>query len=325
MSAAAPVFVLGSPRSGTTLLYHMLLSSGNFAVYRAETHVFNLIVPRFGDLSSAGNKRRLLDVWLPSYQFRASGLDARQFEVKIMNECRSGADFLRIMMAEIARKQGVPRWAECTPDHLLYLEQIKREFPDAKIIHMIRDGRDVALSYAQQHWIRPLPWDRRHELPISGLYWEWMVRRGREQGRRVTSGYMEVRFEDLVTEPRRVLPEISEFIQHTLDYDQIQKAGVGSVSRPNTSFEGEMGTDGFNPVGRWKEKLSPEELEMLEALIGECLTDFGYSRATVDNARGLEAARLRAFYLRYFDTKFWVKNHTPLRRLTSTKLLEQEP
>jgi hypothetical protein len=60
----APVFVVGCPRSGTTLLYNMLLSSGGFAVYLAESNVFNLLVPRFGDLSVRANRERLMDAWL---------------------------------------------------------------------------------------------------------------------------------------------------------------------------------------------------------------------------------------------------------------------
>jgi len=57
----APVFVLGCGRSGTTLLYHMLLSAGNFAVYRVESNVINLLEPRFGDLSVSAHRRRLLE------------------------------------------------------------------------------------------------------------------------------------------------------------------------------------------------------------------------------------------------------------------------
>lgn len=53
----APVFVLGSVRSGTTLLYHMLLSAGGFAVYRSESNVFNLLEPRFGDLHVRRNRK----------------------------------------------------------------------------------------------------------------------------------------------------------------------------------------------------------------------------------------------------------------------------
>src|SRR5581483_10927825 len=55
-----PVFVLGCPRSGTTVLYHMLLSAGDFAIYRAESNVFSVMVPRFGNLRSERNRRRLM-------------------------------------------------------------------------------------------------------------------------------------------------------------------------------------------------------------------------------------------------------------------------
>src|SRR5882724_7794539 len=102
-----PVFVLGSPRSGTTLLYHMLLSAGGFAVYRTESNVFNLLVPRFGDLSIPENRQQLMRVWLGSKLYARSGLDSHQIEAKILQECRSGGDFLRIVMEEIARNQGM--------------------------------------------------------------------------------------------------------------------------------------------------------------------------------------------------------------------------
>src|SRR6266567_4938041 len=83
----APVFVLGSPRSGTTLLYDMLLSAGGFAVYLAESNVFNLLAPRFGDLSSPANRERLLDAWLGSKLYRASGLEAERVRQRVLLEC----------------------------------------------------------------------------------------------------------------------------------------------------------------------------------------------------------------------------------------------
>ena len=144
--SSAPVFVLGSPRSGTTLLYHMLLSAGDFAVYRAESEALHLLEPRFGDLSVERNKRRLMQAWLKTRLFAATGLDAAPLQERVMAECRNGGDFLRIVMEETARRQGVARWAECTPDHLLYLPRIKQTIPEALVIHIIRDGRDVALS-----------------------------------------------------------------------------------------------------------------------------------------------------------------------------------
>src|SRR5260370_27764575 len=94
----APVFVLGSPRSGTTLLYDMLLSAGGFAVYLAESNVFNLLAPRFGDLSVRANRERLLEAWLGSKLFRASGLDAEKVTQQVLLGCRNPGDFLRTVM-----------------------------------------------------------------------------------------------------------------------------------------------------------------------------------------------------------------------------------
>jgi len=322
-----PVFVLGAPRSGTTLLYHMLLSSGQFAVYMSETHVFNLVGPRFGDLSREANRKKLVDVWLRSFQFKRSGLDPEHFTATIMQDCRSVGDFLRMFMEQISERQGHDRWAECTPEHLLYLRQIKSALPDARIIHIIRDGRDVALSEVRQGWIRPLPWDRGRELAVSGLYWEWIVRKGREDGREFASDYLEVRFEELVRNPRTVLPAIATFIGQPLDYDRMLENAVGTVKNPNTSFAGSSEQKEFDPVARWKSELTPEELRGLESAIGPLLRELGYPLGSANGTGGTSAdytaRRLRACYPMFFRSKLWLKSHTPLRRLTGTELLRE--
>jgi hypothetical protein len=319
----APVFVLGCPRSGTTVLYHMLLSAGEFAVYRAESNVFNLLVPRFHGMRSPSDREELLKVWLRSKLFRVSGLDADEISGKIMAECRSGGDFLRITMHEVALRQGVRRWADCTPDHLLYMEEIKRQIPDALFIHIIRDGRDVALSYVQQNWSHPLPWDRGERLGVAGLYWEWIVRKGRERGKRLGADYQEVRFEELIANPQQTLARLGLFIDHDLDYKRIQRAGIGSVSHPNSSFAGDP--DGpFNPVERWKTKMSPEQVAALEDLIGDFLLELGYSLSSEARRRaGLRVARLRTYPV-MFEAKHWMKA-TPLGRFVHLKNLEVEP
>src|SRR5215467_15019022 len=85
--STAPVFVLGCPRSGTTVLYHMLLSAGNFASYRAESNVFSVLQPRFGNMRSEGNRRELLRYWLKSKLFQVSELDAAAIQNKIVRDC----------------------------------------------------------------------------------------------------------------------------------------------------------------------------------------------------------------------------------------------
>ena len=147
--STAPVFIVGCPRSGTTLLYHMLLSAGGFVYYRAESHVFDVIIPRFGNLASSEAKERLMERWLASHFFARTGLEPEALEARVMAECRNGGDFLRIVMGAMAERQGMPRWADCTPAHVLHMPQIKETIPDALFIHIIRDwpGRgDVPLQ-----------------------------------------------------------------------------------------------------------------------------------------------------------------------------------
>src|SRR5450755_4267425 len=88
----APVFVLGCVRSGTKLLYHMLLSSGNFCVYRSESNVFNLLGLKFGNLQHRRNRQRLLDVWLRSKLFKRSELSVEEIAPQILENCRNEGD-----------------------------------------------------------------------------------------------------------------------------------------------------------------------------------------------------------------------------------------
>ncbi len=310
------MFVLGCVRSGTTLLYHMLLSAGNFAVYRVESNAINLLEPAFGDLSIPRNKRQLLQAWYNSRLYTRSGLSKGAIDEKVMSECRNGGDFLRIVMSEMAMQQGVERWADTTPEHLLFLGRIKETIPEALVIHIIRDGRDVALSTDKQGYVKRLPWDRKPSKMAAGLYWEWMVNKGRRDGRSLGGDYTEVHFEKLISEPRETLAQLGEFIGQELDYDRIRQVGIGSVSAPNTSFAG--GPDEtFNPIGRWRNGYSDEELATFEGLVGCTLQSTGYELASSDrDARNrAELGIMRAAYRMYFDTKLYLKAKTPLGQL----------
>jgi hypothetical protein len=297
----------------------MLLSAGRFAVYRAESNAINLLEPRFGDLSVKRNKEMLMDAWLASKLYERSGLEPEAIRAKVVAECRNGGDFLRIIMGEMARQQNLDRWADCTPEHLLHLERIKETIPEALIIHIIRDGRDVALSTAKLGYVRPAWWDRTPNVMVSGLYWEWMVNKGRADGRKLEADYTEVRFEELIAHPHEVLAGLGKFIEQELDYDHILKVGIGSVSKPNTSFADS--SKEFNPLGRWKQGFTPEHLSMFEALVGNTLKQLGYELGTTDRSllKRPDLQRMRTVYRAYFDSKLWLKAKTPLGKVFVTK------
>lgn len=310
------MFIVGCPRSGTSFLYHLLLSAGGFAEFHTQMNAYDVLEPIFGDLSVPKNRKAAIAEWLCSKGFKVSGLDASEIEAKILADCRGASDFLRIIMEAVARKQGVDRWIDSTPTNVPHMLRIQRDFPDAQFVQIIRDPRDVALSLDKKGWSRPLPWDKKRSLLAAALYWEWIVRKGRKLGAMLGAKYFEVRYEDLVERQKETLAAVGSFLHHEVDYDRVQQASVGSVKKPLTSFKEDLQNGQFTPVGRWKDKFPSGQLAEFEALIGDYMRELGYplSGAVAKN-HSFAKARTRAIYGMYYECKQWAKIHTPLSRM----------
>ena len=321
----SPVFVIGCHRSGTALLYDSLLSAGGFPLYHGSPYVHTTLLRICGDPSVRRNREKLMQLWLRTKGFRRTGLGAEDLRFKILRECKSGGDFLLITMGELARRAGVQRWALYDCDNIMYMPTIKREVPDALFVHVVRDGRDAALSMKKQHEVPPRLWARERALFAWALLWQWTVRKGRRYGQKFPADYIEVRYEDLVCNPEKTLSTLGEFLDHDLDYGRIQKTAVGRVASPNTVWKEESGAETFSPVNRWETKLSQPEIAALEALIGDCLEEFGY---TLTNERRSSAALdatlslMRILYPPYFDAKLFLQSKTVVGRLTKGTRLE---
>ena len=320
-----PVFIVGCPRSGTTLLYSMLVSAGGFAFYRKETHFF-AVAPRFPDFSSASVRDRFLQEYLSGYLGHVPGLTVEPLIRDALTESRTTMEFLPRLMDRITEVQQMERWLEGTPAHVLYMHEIKAAVPDALFVHVIRDGRDCALSTAKHEWVAPLGLDRKRRTGVAALYWEWMVRAGRAYGRQNPSDYHEVRFEELVGDPQRALERVGRFIGHRLDMERIAKSPVHALKQPNTSFREERAKGTFRPVGRWKSPEVASDIKVCERLVGPYLQSLGYERAFPDQRDGLTELRMRLTYMTYFKAKHFLKAHTPLGRvLTSSRAWAEQP
>lgn len=310
----APVFIVGSPRSGTTWLYHVLLSAGGFAIYRTETHVINVLGPKFGDLRTADLREEFLSYWLPSEYYLRSGVDAETIRQRTMSECNSAADFLRVLMEEVCRRQGATRWSDCSPENILYLPELIAAFPDAKIIHIVRDGRDVAVSMSGQGWIKPLPWHQECPELAAGAYWEWITQRGLQAKQNLSSNqYMEVAYHRLVGDYEATLAVIGEFIGHQLDPAYIARTAIGSVSKPNTSFQSERSAGDFAPVDRWKNRLDPSRARRLELLVGDHLRRLGFETSQTGAAEPLDQLS-KTIYRMNFAFRLALKRNVPALR-----------
>ncbi|MFC1831211.1 sulfotransferase [Thermodesulfobacteriota bacterium] len=277
MSSTAPVFIVGSPRSGTTLTYHLLLASGGFAIYRAEAEFYNTLGPLFGNFRTLELRKEFLEQWYQSELFKRSGLNIQDIEKSILESCDSPGACQKVFMDAIVERQGARRWADTTPINCLFIDRIQCDFPKAFIVHMIRDGRDVAMSLAKQRWIKPLPWHRKEEYLPAGAYWQWCVGRAQKWAKRLGNRYLEVRFEDLISDRDACLDRLFAFLGEAYDRERIDQNMLGSISRPNTSFLQDDASSSFSPLNRWRQ-LPEENQRQLESFLGSVLDDLHYPR-----------------------------------------------
>jgi hypothetical protein len=319
------VFVIGCHRSGSALLYDSLLSAGGFPLYRAAPYVHTTLVPLCGDPSVRRHREKLLQLWLRSEAFRRTGFGADDLCSRILEECKSGGDFLQITMGELARRAGVERWAVIDCDNIMHMPAIKREIPDALFVHMVRDGRDAALSMKKQHPVNPRLWPRKQALYAWALLWQWTVRKGRSFGQKFPADYIEVRYEELVHHPETTLAALGGFLEHDLDYRRIQRNAIGRIVSPNTVWKEDSGEQGFRPVNRWQTKLSQPEIAVLEALIGDGLEEFAYPLTTdqgSSNRLHPALGLMRIFYPQFFEAKLFLQSQTAIGRLGHRARLE---
>ena len=183
-----PVFVVGCPRSGTTLLYSMLIAAGGFAAYRKETF-FYVVSKRYAKLRSSGSEGAIpcASCWRVTWE-RCEASTSQPLIARVVAHCTTASEVQPRLLDEITTSQGMERWVEATPHHVLHMADIARAVPDALFVHVIRDGRDCAISTARQGWAPALPFDDKSDVSAAAVYWEWMVRAGRVVWRRPSSG-----------------------------------------------------------------------------------------------------------------------------------------
>jgi len=288
-------FIVGCGRSGTTLLRAML-----------DAHPM-LAVPYESHWVVAHARRRRV------YE-RGGGFDVDAFcadlatderfarwDVPIGELARSlrddpvatYPDAVRRVYAIYAARRGKPRYANKTGKYVLRIPELVGMFPEAVFVHLIRDGRNVALSRRAVAWGS----DRFDEAVLS---WREQVRAARRAARRLglsPDRYLEVRYEHLVTDPEEVARRVCGFLHLDFDpcmLDTSAKADeiIGQVLDPAEHQNLRLPpTPGLRD---WRAEMTPREVALFEALAGGTLADFGYVRGEPPGVGVRAEAWLRA-------------------------------
>jgi len=272
------VFVVGCPRSGTTLLQRMLDNHPGLAVAN-DTH----FIPRALGTGAMAEDPLLSDDLVQAAvgyrRFPRLGISKDTAE-QIARGARTYGEFVGRLYSEFARMHGKPLGGEKTLDYVRYLPLLHRLFPWAKIVHIIRDGRDVALSTLE--WANENKGPGRYELwrteplAVCALWWRWQVGAGRAWAREIGQDvYREVIYEDLVAQPERVLRDLADFLGLPFAQEMVE-FHVGKVrDEPGLSAK-EAWLPTMSGLRDWRKKFSANDLELFDALAGDLLTDLGY-------------------------------------------------
>jgi hypothetical protein len=282
--------IVGSPRSGTTLLRFML-----------DSHSELTIPPETGFLTLASKLRGRSDrlrerlfhavinhpqpfsAW-PDFEIPEDAFWAALSEITPFTVSEGLRAFYRLYAARL----GKPRWGDKTPLYCQELDTIRRVLPEGRFIHIIRDGRDNALSLRKM-WFSP-GW----EIETQAAYWRKNILSARRDGLG-RPDYMEVRYEDLILSTRAALERICAFTG--LSYEDSMLTYYTRAPERLREHKGRLRTDGTPLITQeqrlhqqkrtteppdpacifsWKRSMSTEERRRFQLVAGDLLKDLGY-------------------------------------------------
>lgn len=283
LRAPAP-FVVGAPRSGTTLLRLMLDAHPDLAI-PPETG----FLPELAGVASRADALAVITghpSW-PDMQLSRDAL-ARALEGRRPASASGAARrFYRLYAARF----GKARWGDKTPGYLEAMDRLEALLPEAHFIHIIRDGRDCALS------VRPLWFSPAQDMTGLALDWRRRIERGRALGARARR-YLEVRYEALVRDPAPVLRAVCDFVR--LDFDpamlrhheraaarldehEERRAADGSLLLDKAARAAQQRLTREPPradrAEAWRGAMTPAERAEFEGVAGATLRNLGYEVA----------------------------------------------
>lgn len=269
-----PFFVVGCGRSGSTLLQTLLDAHPNLAI-PPETLVysrFGNIFSFYGDLSLRANRGQLIRDLLDDAYFQMWGIDISVSDVENVVRSPTRAGVIEALFHLYAEKRGARRWGDKSPNHVHQLSLIKEDFPAAKLIHLVRDGRDVA-----EAWQR-FPGGPTTALGI-GRMWKRDVMAWRNYCDQTNSKDMlEVKYENLVTEPQQVLRRALDFLDERFvdTTNMYAESQLSKLYRKHEWHSSSRRSISDEKVGVYRKRLSRREVEIIENVAGGALLAYGY-------------------------------------------------
>jgi hypothetical protein len=310
------IFIVGCGRSGTTLLRSMLDSHPDVAVPGEARFLTGFLTHPESIAAGPWDEHAFVEALGAEPSFDAWGLPIESVaEALASSSPASFADGVRGVYRCYADSHGKARFADKTPSLVLHLPILADLFPEGRFVHLVRDGRDVALSTIDAPWGPDTVVGAAH-------YWRRHVTHGRNAGREIgPERYREVRYEDLVTDPERVAVDICEFGEldyepSMLDYSSSARDAAAMMSTPaNHQALLLPPTTGLR---NWRTEMAPTDVAVVEQVASAELRSLGYplAGASVDARARLTARAV----VSSVSAKEWAKRTVTSARRRSARV-----
>lgn len=274
-----PVFVVGYPRSGTTLLATLLGRHSKLAA-TPESHFVDEVTP-----GSQRKARRvvsdhdsILARYAESVRVKDFDLDADAVRSTFLQEEASYAALFQVLLEAFAQAHGKPRVVEKTPAHLPFVPVLLGWYPNAKVVCIVRDGRDAVASRMAQPWTH-------NNLRLHCLDWRRWVAMGDAFERRYPVEMIRISFEDLLSNPHETLDSVCRFIGEKFEEQQLDPAREAGNLIPE--WEAEWKAKAGAPldserISAWRKNATPRDKWLMNSMMGATLERFGYSECGME-------------------------------------------
>jgi hypothetical protein len=294
------LFIVGCARSGTTLL-HRIVDAHPMVTITPEMHWISKRPGADGGRDELLVTPEVVSELADHKRFSQFGLDREDFEGLLgPGESVPYREFLARLFELYGRVREKPLVGNKTPSYVRHLPELHGSWPEARFVHIVRDGRDVCLSV--HDWGKGatrFSTFRDDPVTTTAVWWEWYVRLGREDGSRLpVELYHELRYEDLVARPEDECRRLCDFLE--LEYDAAMLRFHEGRERDNPELTAKKA---WKPVTRglrsWRAHMSYADVVSFEAAAGELLEELGYDRAAPDlrAADVAHAARIRGAFV----------------------------
>ena len=266
-----PLLILGVRRSGTTLLRVILDRSSEIAIPDESYFVPQLAHRHRGTV----DPDRFLDDLRRLPTLREWEVDPDAVRIRMHPGMRVGEAIAAVFEA-YAERHGKPRWGDKTPMYMQHLTLLESLFPDALYLHLLRDGRDAALSFlSMPAGLVTETWAHPRGAAGFACQWRTEIAAARTLGARLGAGrYLEARYEELVSDAERQVRSICAFADLPFEPAMLEYAGAVDVSqKPHQQRLREPPTPG---VRNWRSQMTHSDALAFEAIAGDVLADLGY-------------------------------------------------